>query len=205
MLDARTHNYLAAWAEVRGEGALAWTDISTGDLNVMPCPAVRLGPELYRLSVREVLVRADMDVTRQDALVEAGAAGDAAGAGKLRFRLLRKAFGATVRGWASLDAFGSFWPGGDFRARRALRLSRAYAERVPAASAPAAPGQWLAADADRHGHAAQPRTDAQPGGRRPAGEPAGRSRPDGDGRRRASAGTARVRPRDRCRGDRPAA
>ena len=57
LLDARTHNYLAAWAEVRGEGALAWTDISTGDLNVMPCPAVRLGPELYRLSVREVLVR----------------------------------------------------------------------------------------------------------------------------------------------------
>jgi DNA mismatch repair protein MutS len=44
------HNYLAAWADVRGEGALAWVDISTGDLNVMPCPAVRLGPELARLS-----------------------------------------------------------------------------------------------------------------------------------------------------------
>ena len=204
MLDARTHNYLAAWAEVPGRGRAG------------------LDGYLHRRSERDALPRR---AARPGALSPLGARGsgarghgchpagrpgrggrrrDAAGAGKLRFRLLRKAFGATVRGGIARRV-REFWPGGDFRARRALRLSRAYAERVPAASAPAAPGQWLAADADRHGHAAQPRTDAQPGGRRPAGEPAGRSRPDGDGRRRASAGTARVRPRDRCRGDRPAA
>ncbi|MBW0158267.1 DNA mismatch repair protein MutS [Sedimentimonas flavescens] len=56
LLEARRHNFLAAWAEVRDEGALAWVDISTGDFRVMPCPLTRLGPELARLSPREVLV-----------------------------------------------------------------------------------------------------------------------------------------------------
>ncbi len=55
LLEARRHNYLAAFAEVREEGALAWVDISTGEVRVMPCPMVRLGPELSRLSPREVL------------------------------------------------------------------------------------------------------------------------------------------------------
>lgn len=56
LLEARRHNYLAAFAEVRDEGALAWTDISTGELRVMPCPRARLSPELARLAPREVLV-----------------------------------------------------------------------------------------------------------------------------------------------------
>nr|WP_152826977.1 DNA mismatch repair protein MutS [Fertoeibacter niger] len=56
LLEARRHNYLAAFAEVRDEGALAWCDISTGELRVMPCPVVRLPPELARLAPREVLL-----------------------------------------------------------------------------------------------------------------------------------------------------
>jgi DNA mismatch repair protein MutS len=56
LLEARRHNYLAAFAEVREAGALAWADISTGEMRVMPCPAVRLGPELARLAPREVLL-----------------------------------------------------------------------------------------------------------------------------------------------------
>src|SRR5688572_23090540 len=32
LLEARRHNYLAAFAEVRGEGGFAWVDVSTGDL-----------------------------------------------------------------------------------------------------------------------------------------------------------------------------
>ncbi|MDP2085616.1 MAG: DNA mismatch repair protein MutS [Gemmobacter sp.] len=56
LLEARRHNYLAAFAEVREAGALAWVDISTGEMRVMPCPAVRLGPELARLAPREVLL-----------------------------------------------------------------------------------------------------------------------------------------------------
>ncbi len=55
LLEARRHNYLAAYAQVRDEGALAWADISTGELRVMACPLARLGPELARLAPREVL------------------------------------------------------------------------------------------------------------------------------------------------------
>ena len=56
LLEPRRHNYLAAYAQVRDEAALAWADISTGELRVMACPLVRLGPELARLAPREVLV-----------------------------------------------------------------------------------------------------------------------------------------------------
>ena len=56
LLDARRHNFLAAFAEVRGDAALAWVDISTGAFRVMACPVVRLGPELARLGPRELLV-----------------------------------------------------------------------------------------------------------------------------------------------------
>ena len=55
LLNARRHNFLAAFCEIRGDGALAWTDISTGELCVTPCPRVRLGPELARLSPGELL------------------------------------------------------------------------------------------------------------------------------------------------------
>ncbi|MEM9582314.1 MAG: DNA mismatch repair protein MutS [Pseudomonadota bacterium] len=56
LLDARRNNYLAAYAEVRGAHALAWVDISTGAFRVTPCPLVRLGPDLARLSPQEVLI-----------------------------------------------------------------------------------------------------------------------------------------------------
>jgi len=56
LLEARRHNFLAAFAEVRDEAALAWADISTGEFRVMPCPMVRLGPERARLVPIEVIV-----------------------------------------------------------------------------------------------------------------------------------------------------
>ena len=56
LLEARRDNFLAAFAEVRDEAALAWCDISTGEMRVMACPLVRLGPEMARLRPREVLV-----------------------------------------------------------------------------------------------------------------------------------------------------
>jgi DNA mismatch repair protein MutS len=56
LLEARHHNYLAAFAEVRDEAALAWVDISTGEFRVMNCPVVRLGPELSRLGPKELIV-----------------------------------------------------------------------------------------------------------------------------------------------------
>ena len=62
LLDARMHNYLAAWAEVRGDGALAWADISTGAFHVAACPRVRLGPDLARLGVRELVLAEESPV-----------------------------------------------------------------------------------------------------------------------------------------------
>ena len=37
LLEARRHNFLAAFAQVRDDCALAWVDISTGALRVAPC------------------------------------------------------------------------------------------------------------------------------------------------------------------------
>ena len=74
LLDARRHNFLAAFAEVREEGALAWADISTGEVRVMPCPMVRLGPELSRLSPREVLVSESREAELSNLISDTGAA-----------------------------------------------------------------------------------------------------------------------------------
>ncbi|MEI4234296.1 DNA mismatch repair protein MutS [Roseovarius sp. D22-M7] len=73
LLDARRHNYLAAVAQVRGEGALAWVDISTGAFHVMPLALARLGPELARLAPREVVV-AEADAANLREIVEESAA-----------------------------------------------------------------------------------------------------------------------------------
>ncbi|MFT4148738.1 MAG: DNA mismatch repair protein MutS [Paracoccaceae bacterium] len=74
LLEARRHNFLAAYADVRDEGALAWCDISTGELRVIDCPPARLGPELARLSPREVLVSEARDRDFAGMVSESGAA-----------------------------------------------------------------------------------------------------------------------------------
>jgi DNA mismatch repair protein MutS len=72
LLPARSHNYLAAWAQVRGQGALAWADISTGELRVTDCARVRLGPELARLAPRELLVVDEDEGALRDLSAEMG-------------------------------------------------------------------------------------------------------------------------------------
>jgi DNA mismatch repair protein MutS len=107
LLNARRHNYLAAFAEVRDATALAWVDISTGAFHVMPLPKVRLGPELARLSPSELIVseakEADMRPLVEDfdlALTGlARSSFDSAGAEKRICGLFNI---------ATLDAFGSF-------------------------------------------------------------------------------------------------
>ncbi|MDO8984894.1 DNA mismatch repair protein MutS [Cypionkella sp.] len=107
LLEARRHNYLVAFAEVREESALAWVDISTGELRVMPCPEVRLGPELARLAPREVLVSEARERDLALIVTESGAALTA---------LSRGSFDSTsseqrlCKLWnvGSLDAFGAF-------------------------------------------------------------------------------------------------
>ena len=107
LLDARRHNFLAAYNNVRGDGALAWVDISTGELRVIGCPSVRLSPELARLSPREVLVSAEKEPDLRALVTEMGAAVtpvaptsfDSTNAeGRIR----------DLYSVASLDAFGQF-------------------------------------------------------------------------------------------------
>tara|TARA_R110002126_G_scaffold9774_2_gene43870 strand:+ start:88217 stop:90976 length:2760 start_codon:yes stop_codon:yes gene_type:complete len=107
LLDARRHNFLAAFAEVRGQHALAWVDISTGAFHVMPLTLARLGPELARLSPSELIV----SETKEDDLRELVADFNLS-----LTPLARSAFDSTsaeksvcdLFGVSSLDAFGSF-------------------------------------------------------------------------------------------------
>ncbi len=107
LLEARRHNYLVAFAEVRAEAALAWADISTGELRVMPCPLARLLPELARLSPREVLVSEARAQDLGAALEEAGAAMTALSRGSFDSTNAERRLCA-LYGVGSLEAFGNF-------------------------------------------------------------------------------------------------
>jgi len=107
LLEARRHNYLAAFAEVREASALAWADISTGEFRVMPCPPARLAPELARLAPREVLLSEANEADWAATVTESGAALTPLSRGSF------DSLGAERRlcalfGVGSLDAFGSF-------------------------------------------------------------------------------------------------
>ncbi len=56
LLDARTHNYLAALARAEGVFALSWVDISTGDFYVTATTPEELDAHLSRLQPGELLV-----------------------------------------------------------------------------------------------------------------------------------------------------
>ncbi len=107
LLDARRHNYLAAFAQVRDESALSWVDISTGAFHVMPCDRSRLGPELARLVPQEVLLGDQSDPVLTCLVSDSGAAVTNLG---------RAAFDSTggerrlcrLYDIVSLDAYGSF-------------------------------------------------------------------------------------------------
>jgi DNA mismatch repair protein MutS len=107
LLEARRANFLSAFAEVRGAGAFAWTDVSTGELTVTPCPRVALGSMLARIAPREVLVVETEEAGVRPIIEEAGA---------VATPLARSAFasGAAERRLASafrvseVEGFGSF-------------------------------------------------------------------------------------------------
>ncbi|MCC0077613.1 MAG: DNA mismatch repair protein MutS [Rhodobacter sp.] len=107
LLEPRRHNFLTAWSDIRGEAALAWADISTGELRVMPCPRVRLAPELARLGARELVVPADLAGDLHPLADEMGMAlaerGRASFDSQSGVRRLCETFGVTT-----LDGFGHF-------------------------------------------------------------------------------------------------
>jgi len=107
LLDARRHNFLAAFAEVRGEGALAWVDISTGAFHVMALERGRLGAELARLMPREVVVMQGHEGDLAETVSESGGTLTVLGAAAF------DSTGAETRlcalyGVGTLEAYGAF-------------------------------------------------------------------------------------------------
>ncbi|MCZ0961289.1 DNA mismatch repair protein MutS [Paracoccus benzoatiresistens] len=105
LLEARRHNYLAAFAQVRDDCALAWVDISTGVFQVMDCAQARLAPELARLAPRELLAADgsgldDLATDAGAALTDLHASAFDSAAGQRRL--------CALYGVETLDGFGSF-------------------------------------------------------------------------------------------------
>ncbi len=109
LLDARSANHLAAFAEMRGEGGLAWADMSTGEVFAAPVARAALPAWLARIAAREMLLPEVLwaDAELRGALEEGGAAATPLGpasfdsvSAEARLRGLYKV--------AALDAFGAF-------------------------------------------------------------------------------------------------
>ena len=107
LLEARRHNFLVAMAEVRDEAALAWADISTGTLRVMPTDPVRFAAELARLAPREVIVLDAKYGDHLDLVTESGASLTPLSSASFDSQSATKKL-TDLWGVQSLDAFGSF-------------------------------------------------------------------------------------------------
>lgn len=107
LLDARRHNFLAAFCEIREDGALAWVDISTGVFRVMKTNRQTLGPELARIAPREVVLKDAYDKNLGELVTDLGGAitplGSAAFDSSLATDRLKSLFSV-----GSLDGFGTF-------------------------------------------------------------------------------------------------
>lgn len=107
LLEARRHNFLASFAEVRDKGAVAWVDISTGALHVIRCPRSKLGFQLARIAPREVLVSETMERDLEEIVLDAGA--HLTGVSRTSFdSTAAEARLSKVFGVAGLDGFGQF-------------------------------------------------------------------------------------------------
>ena len=107
LLDARRHNFLAAYSEVRDSAALAWTDISTGAFHVMALPKIRLGPELARLAPSELIVSESPDCRVSDLASDLGVVATSLGRAAFDSAASEQRI-SSLFSVATLDAFGSF-------------------------------------------------------------------------------------------------
>jgi len=109
LLDARSANHLCAWAEIRGAGALAWIDMSTGDLTVTEVARAALGPALARIAPKEVLIAEDAwgDAALEGQIEDAGAAVTPLGRASFDSQSAEARLKRFFRVDA-LDAFGAF-------------------------------------------------------------------------------------------------
>ena len=107
LLEPRRANLLCAFAEVRDEAALAWVDISTGELRVMTLAQARLGPELARLEPKEVLVSEAREADLGVLVTDSGAAMTGLARGSFDSASGERRLCALF-GVKSLDAYGAF-------------------------------------------------------------------------------------------------
>ena len=107
LLESTSNNFLLAFSEVRSEGAIAWVDMSTGELTTSQCARAKLAIELSRLSPSEVIISESIYSDISPLASEAGTV--LSPLGKSSFdsgssdRRLRSLYGVS-----SLDSFGSF-------------------------------------------------------------------------------------------------
>ena len=106
LLEARRHNFLAAFSDVRDQAAIAWADISTGEFRVMPSSLTRLSPDLARIAPRELLLNEAREREISASLAD-GTAITPLSRGSFDSASAEKRLCETF-GVASLDAFGSF-------------------------------------------------------------------------------------------------
>jgi DNA mismatch repair protein MutS len=107
LLEARRHNFLAAFSEVRDQAAIAWADISTGEFRVMPSSLTRLGPDLARIAPRELLLSEAREREIASSMAESGVSVTPLSRGSFDSTNAEKRL-CDLFGVASLDAFGSF-------------------------------------------------------------------------------------------------
>ncbi|MBI4185400.1 MAG: DNA mismatch repair protein MutS [Proteobacteria bacterium] len=109
LLDARAHNFLAALAEAQRRLALAWIDVSTGDVFVQPVERDGLAALIARLEPGEILLPdrliAVPEVAR--ALVDRGEALTTLPAARFDSANAERRLAAAY-GVRTLDAFGAF-------------------------------------------------------------------------------------------------
>jgi DNA mismatch repair protein MutS len=107
LLEARRHNFLAAYAEVREAAAIAWVDISTGEFRVMPSNPVRLGLDLARIAPRELLLSEAREREIVSNIAETGVSVTPLSRGSFDSTNAEKRL-CEMFGVASLDGFGTF-------------------------------------------------------------------------------------------------
>ena len=109
LLDSRSNNYLVSYVEIRGEGALACVDVSTGDFFATNLSRTALPAILARLSPTEALITDKNfgDIELMDIIEDSGAKPTALGAASFDSQSandrLKKHFNL-----GALDAFGDF-------------------------------------------------------------------------------------------------
>ncbi len=107
LLEARRHNYLAAFAIVRESAALAWADISTGSFQVMQIATAQLAPDLARLAPSELILSETTLADYADTVSDLGIAATPVAASSLDSNSAEKRLMSLFK-VGSLEGFGNF-------------------------------------------------------------------------------------------------